>query len=263
MIHRDLKPANILLDQDGNPRVTDFGLAKKVQGDSGLTGSGQIMGTPSYMPPEQAGGKRGEVGPAADVYALGATLYCAGDRAGRRSRRPRRWTPCSRSSATSRCRRGGSMRRCPRDLETICLKCLEKEPAPAVRPAPALADDLRALAGRPADRGAAGGARWSGRWLFADGRRWRQLTAWRRRLVLAGLGGMLVRIWRHSATARTRRGAGPRRRHDRRTRAEEARDGEATARAEVERQREKVERIYYGRRSRSPRRSLDAMLPHR
>jgi len=75
VIHRDLKPANILLDKDGNPRVTDFGLAKRIQGDSGLTGSGQIMGTPSYMPPEQAGGKRGEVGPTADVYALGATLY--------------------------------------------------------------------------------------------------------------------------------------------------------------------------------------------
>jgi serine/threonine protein kinase len=64
-----------LLDQNGNPRVTDFGLAKKVAGDSGLTGSGQIMGTPSYMPPEQAGGKRADVGLAADVYSLGATLY--------------------------------------------------------------------------------------------------------------------------------------------------------------------------------------------
>ncbi len=75
VIHRDLEPANFLLDQVGNPRVIDFGLAKKLEGDSGLTGSGQIRGTPSYMPPEQTGGKRGEVGPAADVYALGATLY--------------------------------------------------------------------------------------------------------------------------------------------------------------------------------------------
>ena len=90
VIHRDLKPGNILLDQNGDPRITDFGLAKKTESDSGLTGSGQIMGTPSYMPPEQAGGKRGVVGPAADVYALGATLYAC-SRAGRRSRRQRRW----------------------------------------------------------------------------------------------------------------------------------------------------------------------------
>ena len=80
VIHRDLKPANILLDHSGNPRVTDFGLAKKIQGDSGLTNSGQIMGTPSYMPPEQAGAKRGEAGPAADVYAPGRNTVLHGDR---------------------------------------------------------------------------------------------------------------------------------------------------------------------------------------
>src|SRR5271163_1889000 len=149
VIHRDLKPANILLDQNGNPRVTDFGLAKKVQGDSGLTGSGQIMGTPSYMPPEQAGGKRGGVGPAADVYALGATLYALV------TGRP----PFQAATAmdtvlmvigeepVSPRRLNASL---PRDLETICLKCLEKEPGKRYPSAAVLAADLgRHLAGEP------------------------------------------------------------------------------------------------------------------
>ncbi len=149
VIHRDLKPANILLDQNGNPRVTDFGLAKKVQGDSGLTGSGQIMGTPSYMPPEQAGGTRGEVGPAADVYALGATLYALV------TGRP----PFQAATAMDTViqvlsdepvpprRLNASI---PRDLETICLKCLEKEPGKRYTHAADLREDLsRYLAGDP------------------------------------------------------------------------------------------------------------------
>ena len=76
VIHRDLKPANILMDKDGHPRVTDFGLAKRTASgerqpsDSNLTVSGQILGTPSYMPPEQAAGKVNQIGPASDVYSL-------------------------------------------------------------------------------------------------------------------------------------------------------------------------------------------------
>jgi WD40 repeat protein len=149
VIHRDLKPANILLDKNSNPRVTDFGLAKKLQGDSGLTGSGQIMGTPSYMPPEQAGGQRGEVGPAADVYALGATLYAL------ITGRP----PFQSATAMDTVIQVVSEepvppRRLnaaiPLDLETICLKCLEKEPARRYGSAAALAEELaRFLAGEP------------------------------------------------------------------------------------------------------------------
>ena len=141
VIHRDLKPANILIDAGGNPRVTDFGLAKKWKEDSGLTGSGQIMGTPSYMPPEQAGGSRGDVGPAADVYALGATFYAL------LSGRP----PFQAASVMDTVlmvisddpvpprRLNASV---PRDLDVICLKCLEKGPARRYPSAAALADDL-------------------------------------------------------------------------------------------------------------------------
>src|SRR5207245_127067 len=74
VIHRDLKPANVLLAGDGTPKITDFGLSKKLD-EAGQTASNAVMGTPSYMAPEQAGGKSREIGPAADVYALGAILY--------------------------------------------------------------------------------------------------------------------------------------------------------------------------------------------
>ena len=109
VIHRDLKPSNILIDGEGRPRVTDFGLAKRVDGGSDLTDTGQVMGTPSYMPPEQAAGQIKAIGPAADIYAL-ARCSMRRSRAARLFKRPRRSKPCSRSSSVNQCHCGNSTR---------------------------------------------------------------------------------------------------------------------------------------------------------
>ncbi len=142
IIHRDLKPANVLLTADGTLKVSDFGLAKKLDDENGQTRSGSILGTPSYMAPEQAEGKTRAVRPTADIYALGAILYEA--LTGRppfhgatfwetieqvRSQEP---VPPSRLQPKT-----------PRDLETICLKCLQKDPGKRYATAEALAEDLR------------------------------------------------------------------------------------------------------------------------
>ena len=149
IIHRDLKPANVLIGLDGKPRVTDFGLARRVDGDSGLTATGQILGTPAYMPPEQARAGGIDVTTRSDVYALGAILYqllsgrppfeadstydLLQQVIHREPVRPSHWN-----------------RSVPRDLETVCLKCLEKDPAQRYVSADELAGELlRFLDGEP------------------------------------------------------------------------------------------------------------------
>lgn len=138
IIHRDLKPANVLLSSDGTPKITDFGLAKRLD-EAGQTGSGSIMGTPSYMAPEQADG--GPIGPAADVYALGAILYetLTGHPP---FRGPTLVDTLRQVVTTDPVPPTWLQPRIPRDLETICLKCLEKSPAKRYASAQELADDL-------------------------------------------------------------------------------------------------------------------------
>ena len=147
IVHRDLKPSNILLDRSGRPFVTDFGLAKMFSADRPETNSNAIVGTPSYMAPEQAAGRKGEVGPLSDVYSLGAILYeLLTGRPPFEERNPLDTLVQvleSEPVSPARLRPG-----VPKTLEAICLKCLEKSPGDRYPSAAALADDLdRFLAG--------------------------------------------------------------------------------------------------------------------
>ena len=186
IIHRDLKPANVLLAADGTLKITDFGLAKRLEGDSSQTRSGSILGTPSYMSPEQARGEVQNVGPAADQYALGAILYelltgrppFQGTSVLDTLDQVRKKEPVPPSQLQPKM---------PRDIETICLKCLEKEPARRYKDVAVLAEDLhkfqagKPIVARPSPPRSGSGAgppeqkgrrsRRSSRLAFDDGRR--------------------------------------------------------------------------------------------
>ncbi len=191
VVHRDLKPGNVLRTADGRMKVSDFGLAKRLDTEAGPTQPGVILGTPSYMAPEQAAGKGKEAGPAADIYALGAILYEL--LTGRPPFRgtspmdtvlqvlndepvpPRRLQP-----------------KVPRDLETICLKCLHKQPSHRYASAVALADDLaRWQRGEPIQ---ARPIRWPERgWMWC--KRKPVLAALSATLLLAVLIGTPTVVW--------------------------------------------------------------------
>lgn len=156
ILHRDIKPSNVLLDPAGKtgefpfaPKLSDFGLAKLLESDDDATMTGLLLGTPRYMAPEQAAARRDAIGPASDVYALGVVLYelmtgrppiVGGDNADTLRRVVSEHPAAPRKLAP----------RIPRDLEAICLKCLEKSPGRRYASAAALADDLRRfLSGEP------------------------------------------------------------------------------------------------------------------
>lgn len=142
IIHRDLKPSNILMTRQGEPKIADFGLVKNLEGDSQQTQTGDVVGSPSYMSPEQASGMVKSIGPATDIYSLGAILYqCLTGRPPFQTSDPMQTLMAVISIDPVPVRQ--LIPGTPRDINTICMKCLEKQPGKRYATAGALADDLQ------------------------------------------------------------------------------------------------------------------------
>jgi tRNA A-37 threonylcarbamoyl transferase component Bud32 len=193
VVHRDLNPANVLLTTTGQPKIADFGVAKKL-GEHGRTQTGTMMGTPSYMAPEQASGKAKEAGPAADIYALGAIFYAL------LTGRPpfQAATPLDTILQVA-ANEPVPVRRLrpqvPRDLETICHKCLEKDPAKRYASAESLAADLRHfLAGEPIR--ARPVSRWERGWKWAKRRPAAAVATAASAIALLCLFVLMAVLWR-------------------------------------------------------------------
>lgn len=198
VVHRDLKPQNILLDQNNEPRITDFGLAKRMDLEGDLTLTGTVFGSPAYMAPEQAQGNQDAVGPLTDVYALGAILFrmVAG--------RPpfQAATPLETLKAVSESNPPsliGIRRESPADLETICLKCLEKNPAHRYGSAEDLAEELeRWMSNKPILARPATARERFRKWAHRNP----VLVSMSALLLLVGMIGFLV-VWRQLLQTRS------------------------------------------------------------
>ncbi len=190
VVHRDLKPSNVLLTADGTPKLCDFGVAKRLEGSDFKTRSGLVVGTPEYMAPEQADGT-GAVGPAADVYALGGVLYTL-----LTGHPPFQGASPLDTLQQVRTQEPVTPRRLlpslPRDLETVCLKCLRKEPAKRYATAEDVAEDLRRfLAGEPIVARPTSTVEYALRWC----RRRPAVSALAAALLAVTLFGFLAVLW--------------------------------------------------------------------